>query len=112
MVVPRSRFVPVKKTDDLLVLRSDVYDLDPATGILSAVAAPPSVTLDERFYKTVDDFDARFPAGMPSLVRCAELTVDGDVTFGADVALSGAVHITAAAPATLAMGEYTGTVAL
>ncbi|MCK5803765.1 MAG: UTP--glucose-1-phosphate uridylyltransferase [Lentisphaeria bacterium] len=112
MIVPRSRFVPVKKTDDLLVLRSDIYDLDPTTGVLSADAAPPSVALDEHFYKTMDDFDARFPAGAPSLKRCTELTVEGDVTFGSDVALSGAVHVTAAAPATLATGEYTGTITL
>ena len=31
LLVPRQRFVPVKTTDDLLVLRSDVYRLSPTT---------------------------------------------------------------------------------
>ena len=32
--------------------------------------------------KEVDDFEARFPAGVPSLVRCERLIVKGDFRFG------------------------------
>ena len=39
------------------------------------------------------DFEARFPAGAPSLVACERLTVEGDVTFGADVVVRGAVTV-------------------
>jgi UTP--glucose-1-phosphate uridylyltransferase len=41
------------------------------------------VDLDPRFYKRLDDFEARFPAGPPSLAQAARFVVRGDVTFGA-----------------------------
>jgi UTP--glucose-1-phosphate uridylyltransferase len=67
--VGRDRFLPVKTTSDLLVLRSDFYDLE-ANGQLIAVADPtPVVDLDDRYYKMIADFDQRFPAGAPALRR-------------------------------------------
>lgn len=87
--VPRSRFQPVKTTNDLLVVRSDAYSLAD-DGHLEAVADPaPVVDLDPRHYKLVGDFDARFPDGPPSLRDAASLTVRGDWTFGADVRVVG-----------------------
>ena len=76
--VDRSRFLPVKATSDLLVLRSDAYELaDGAQVRLVAVAhRAPLVDLDKP-YKLVNDFDARFPHGAPSLVDCEQLTVQG-----------------------------------
>ena len=63
--VGRDRFLPVKTTSDLLVLRSDAYELE-ADGQLSKVADPtPVVDLDDRYYKIIADFDHRFPAGRP-----------------------------------------------
>ena len=50
--------------------------------------AAPLVDLDKP-YKLVNDFDARFPAGAPSLIDCERLTVKGDWTFGKDVRSSG-----------------------
>ena len=40
--VPRSRFVPVKTTDDLLVLRSDVYELTAEMAVRAARTRCPS----------------------------------------------------------------------
>ena len=40
---------------------------------------PPVVDLDDDYYKLLRDFDARFPAGAPSLVACERLAVEGDV---------------------------------
>jgi UTP--glucose-1-phosphate uridylyltransferase len=57
----------------------------------------PLVDLDPAHYKLLDDFEARFPAGAPSLVDCARLTVRGDVTFGAGVVVRGDVTIAAEA---------------
>lgn len=93
--VPRSRFAPVKTTDDLLALRSDAYVLtDEAQATLApGREAPPTIDLDDRFYKRVGDFDERFPAGAPSLRECAELVVRGDVRFGRDVIVRGRVRI-------------------
>jgi UTP--glucose-1-phosphate uridylyltransferase len=99
--VPRTRFVPVKTTDDLLVLRSDVYAL---TDDLRVEPRPergerlPFVELDPRFYKLLDAFEARFPAGPPSLVEADRLVVRGDVTFGAGVIVRGAVEVEAEEP--------------
>ena len=91
--VPRSRFAPVKTTNDLLVVRSDAYDLT-ADGRMAPAfeGTGPVVTLDDHF-TMVPDFERRFPAGVPSLRRCSRLQVEGDVTFGAGVVVEGDVHV-------------------
>lgn len=89
--VDRSRFRPVKTTDDLLVLRSDVYSLG-ANGVLESVTEPPLVKLDPRFFKTIADFDARFPE-TPSLREASSLTVEGDWSFGTGVVVRGDVRL-------------------
>jgi UTP--glucose-1-phosphate uridylyltransferase len=93
--VPRSRFVPVKKTSDLLVLRSDAYVLGGGARIELADGrvTAPLVELDDEYFKLLADFDARFPAGPPSLVEAERLDVVGDVTFGRDVAVRGTVRV-------------------
>src|SRR3954453_3301815 len=65
--VGRDRFVPVKTTNDLLVLRSDAYDLG-SDFVLDQVAEQlPFIDLDDDYYKAVEEFDKRFPSGVPSL---------------------------------------------
>jgi UTP--glucose-1-phosphate uridylyltransferase len=93
--VPRSRFVPVKKTSDLLVLRSDAYALGDGARIELAKgrSSAPLVELDDDHFKLLADFDARFPAGPPSLREAERLDVQGDVTFGRAVAVRGAVRV-------------------
>lgn len=93
--VPRTRFAPVKTTNDLLVVRSDAYELADDGQLKPTFDGPePLVTLDGDFYKLLPDFEQRFPAGVPSLRRCQRLQVDGDVTFGAGVVITGDVEIT------------------
>jgi UTP--glucose-1-phosphate uridylyltransferase len=53
----------------------------------------PVATLDPDYYKLLPDFDQRFPAGPPSLRRCRQLQVDGDVTFGAGVVVVGQARV-------------------
>ena len=94
--VPRSRFAPVKTTDDLLAVRSDAYVLTEQAHVsLAAERAgrPPEVELDPSFYKLMPDFEARFPAGAPSLLGCERLKVTGDVLFGRDVVGRGAAEV-------------------
>jgi len=96
--VPRSRFTPVKTTNDLLALRSDAYELaDDARVVLadSRAGSPPDVSLDPEHFKLVADFEPRFPFGAPSLRACDRLVVRGDVTFGADVVVRGDVEVEA-----------------
>jgi UTP--glucose-1-phosphate uridylyltransferase len=101
--VPRTRFAPVKTTDDLLVVRSDAYTLTDAGALEPAFAGdPPVVALDRDHYKLLPDAERRFPAGPPSLRACERLTVHGDVTFGAGVVVEGAVELHG--PATIAGG--------
>jgi UTP--glucose-1-phosphate uridylyltransferase len=93
--VPRRRFAPVKTTNDLLALRSDAYVLhdDCRVELAPEREAPPFIDLDPEHYKLIDDFEAHFPAGAPSLVACERLEVVGDVVFGRDVVVRGAVSI-------------------
>jgi UTP--glucose-1-phosphate uridylyltransferase len=91
--VGRDRFLPVKTTSDLLVLRSDAYELE-ANGQLTAVAdTAPVVDLDDRYYKIISDFDQRFPTGVPSLKEASSLVVEGDWTFEAGIRVAGAVTL-------------------
>jgi UTP--glucose-1-phosphate uridylyltransferase len=93
--VPRSRFAPVKTTDDLLVVRSDAYELTRDGRMRPSFDGPgPFVALDKDFYKLLPGFEQRFPAGPPSLRRCRRFQVEGDVTFGAGVMAVGDVRVT------------------
>ena len=92
--VPRARFAPVKKTDDLLAVRSDAYQLTRDFRVVLARerrGRPPAVELDSSFYRLVDDLDCRFPAGPPSLRECDRLRVEGAFEFGPGVVVRGDV---------------------
>lgn len=93
--VGRDRFVPVKTTNDLLVLRSDIYDLGRDFVLDQASEEVPFIDLDGDFYRLVGDFDKRFPEGAPSLREATSLVIDGDVTFGPGVRVVGDVAIKA-----------------
>jgi UTP--glucose-1-phosphate uridylyltransferase len=103
--VGRERFLPVKTTNDLMLLRSDVYDVSPE-GRLDRLTDPaPLVDLDSRYYKTITRFDSRFPEGVPSMRQARSLTVKGDWTFEGDVTVIGAATLDdAGAPATVSTG--------
>jgi len=90
--VGRDRFIPVKTTDDLLVVRSDCYELSADDRLRQVVATIPTVALNTA-YKRIDDFDARFPSGPPSLVDATSFVVRGDWTFGAGVKVVGDVEL-------------------
>ena len=88
--VPRSRFLPVKTCSDMLLLMSDLYELDAVQGTLgmSSKRSFPSVPLVKlgSSFRKVKDFLNRFEA-IPNLLELDHLTVSGDVTFGKGVAL-------------------------
>jgi len=91
--IPRTRFAPVKKCDDLLALRSDAYvltedfriELVPERG-----GVPPLIKLDD-LYKFVDALDTLIPNGVPSLKECASLKVEGPMEFASGVVIKGKV---------------------
>ncbi|MDT8323941.1 MAG: UTP--glucose-1-phosphate uridylyltransferase [Bacteroidota bacterium] len=94
--VPRSRFAPVKTTDDLLAVWSDAYVLtDDYRIVRNPARTLPhlDVVLDKKYYKFVSQLKERFPAGAPSLLHCASLRIEGDARFGSGVLCRGDVHI-------------------
>ena len=91
IAVGRDRFLPVKTTNELLLLRSDVFELG-EDGRLAAVADIPRVDLDDRFYKLVDDFDERVRV-VPSLRDAEALVVRGDWVFDAPTQVVGEVSL-------------------
>jgi len=94
--VPRRRFLPVKMTQDLLTVMSNLYSLNKGNLIMNPARSFPSaplVKLGEQF-KTVKEFLSRFD-NIPNLLELDHLTVSGDVTFGKDVTLKGTVIIIA-----------------
>ena len=95
--VPASRFLPVKKCNDLLSIRSDRFIFstennliaNPNTGTKSI-----QVDLDPKYYGKIDLFDERFSRGVPSLTNCESLTIKGDVRFESNVVIRGKIVIT------------------
>ncbi len=96
--VPRSRFAPVKSNNDLLVVRSDVYVLNPDYTMTVApgrtVPGLPLVSLDPSHFGLIKDFEQRVRV-VPSLLEAESLTVQGDVTFSHPVSIVGRVAIRA-----------------
>ncbi|HEU4332738.1 MAG TPA: UTP--glucose-1-phosphate uridylyltransferase [Lapillicoccus sp.] len=111
--VPRTRFRPVKTTNELLLVRSDIFELDDQSTVVSVIMHPdPYIDLDKA-YKLVPGFEQRFPEGVPSLRQATSLRITGDVTFGADVVCIGDVTLEADGPATVPAGRrLTGVVQL
>jgi len=90
--IGRDRFIPVKTTNDLLVVRSDCYRLADDNSLVQDSDQIPFIELSGA-YKLIHDFDARFPAGPPSLIDATSLIVRGDWTFGEGVTIVGDVKL-------------------
>lgn len=95
--VPRSRFLPVKKTSDLMLVMSNLYILRNGSLVMSPqrmFPTTPLIKLGDNHFSKVKEFLVRFPT-IPDLLELDHLTVSGDVTFGKGVALKGTVIIIA-----------------
>ena len=94
--IPRSRFAPVKTTNDLLALRSDAYLLTDDFSVVlhpDRRGCPPVVDLDPAYYRRLDDFEALFPQGAPSLLACSRFAVAGPHRFGRHITATGSVAL-------------------
>ncbi len=94
--VSKSRFFPVKNCSDLLLLRSDRYRLAADSRLLQhpeCTTEDIRIRLDPLYYGRIDDFAERFNEGVPSLVACEALVVEGDVRFEGGVIIKGSVRI-------------------
>mgnify|MGYP003253020337 FL=1 len=83
--VDRMRFLPVKTTNDLFIMRSDRFHLTDTYEMEDGNYIFPNVELDPRYYKNIHDFDERFPYAVPSLAAANSVSIQGDWTFGRDV---------------------------
>ena len=96
IIIPRDRFAPVKKTEDYLIRRSDAYVLNEDFSLTMAKERKDKglgevlVSLDEKHYKKIQQFDALF-VSLPSLLYCEELVVEGEVLFDVPVTIKGKV---------------------
>ncbi|CAG9856697.1 unnamed protein product [Phyllotreta striolata] len=95
--VPRSRFLPVKKTSDLILIMSNIYEVQNGTLVVSSkrtFPTLPTLSLDEKYFKNVDQALKRFQS-IPDMLDLDLLIVTGDVSFGKGVVLKGTVVIIA-----------------
>jgi len=94
--VPRSRFLPVKSTADLLAVTSNLYELRHGSLVVSPrreVSTPPVIKLGPEFAHLAG-YSERLPH-LPDCVDLEHLTVSGNVFFGRGVVLKGTVIIVA-----------------
>ena len=109
--VDRTRFAPVKTTEDLFALRSDAYILTEDYRLElhpDRQGIPPNVVLDSAHYKLVDQLDECLGEAVPSLLGCERLEIEGKVRFSPGVVLRGKISITnpTADRITIAAGSY------
>ena len=94
--VPRSRFAPVKKCSDLLLLRSDAYEVNSQSVLVLSAACngiAPIVDLDDKKYKLVQHLEAATMAGYPSLKGCRKVSIKGEVWLSARNIFKGDVTV-------------------
>lgn len=107
--VDRMRFLPVKTTDDLFIMRSDRFHLTDSYEMEDGNYLFPDVKLDPRYYRNIEDFNKRFPYAIPSLAAANSVTINGDWTFGHDVVFYGdAVLEDQGKPSYVPNGEFVG----
>jgi UDP-N-acetylglucosamine pyrophosphorylase len=95
--IPKTRFTPIKTTNELLGLWSNAFILDKNNLVITNPKREEGfivINLDDKYYKKIDDLQARFPVGVPDLLACKKLTIVGDVKFGSGIKLMGDVVIT------------------
>jgi len=92
LCVPRSRFIPVKKTSDLFLLRSNLYNIDRSTGSVSRRDPSkqlPIIRFSPQEYQHLKDFESRFPSGIPDISRLSDLSIRGNIVMNGDCVLQG-----------------------
>ena len=94
LTVSRDRFLPVKKTDDLLLVRSNLFTLNKGQLKINPQRKShhlPKIELGE-FLQNIENFQNSLPI-IPDLVDLEELKIKGDVRFEGTASLKGKVHL-------------------
>lgn len=107
--VDRMRFLPVKTTNDLFIMRSDRFHLTDSYEMEDGNYIFPDIDLDPRYYRNINDFNERFPYSVPALAAAKSVTIRGDWTFGNQVSMfSDAVLEDTGEPSYVPNGEFVG----
>ncbi len=92
LIVSRERFFPVKKTDDLLLVRSNLFSLSDGKLTRDRKSHPlPLIELGD-FLQGIENFQNAFSI-IPDLVDLKELKITGDVRFEGAACLRGKVRL-------------------
>ncbi len=94
--VPRTRFAPVKTTADLMIIRSNACVLTEDYRIQlhsSRHGVPPHVELDKAHHKMVDGLEYLLANGVPDLLECKKLKLQGRLQFAPGVKIDGQVSL-------------------
>lgn len=92
LVVGRERFMPVKTTNDLLLVQSDWFIEQDGRLVRNPETAGdvlPEIQLGLAFQK-LEDYQARIPV-IPEMKELESLAIEGDVRFEGEVTLKGRV---------------------
>lgn len=107
--VDRMRFLPVKTTNDLFIMRSDRFHLTDSYEMEDGNYIFPDIDLDPRYYRNINDFNERFPYSVPALAAAKSVTIKGDWTFGNQVSMfADAVLEDTGEPSYVPNGEFVG----
>ncbi len=104
--VPRTRFAPVKKCNDLLVKRSDAYILTEKYALVPnpELQKEPVVHLSKD-YEKISDFEQLFLV-IPSLVKCHSFTIEGKFKFDIPVKIEKNVSLNNPTDQIIKISEY------
>lgn len=94
--VPRSRFIPVKTCNELLAIRSDCFIFSKDNRLIQNPDRKYdaiTINMDPVYYGKYDQLENRFPRGVPSLLDCKSLTIEGDLLFEKDITIKGNISI-------------------
>jgi UTP--glucose-1-phosphate uridylyltransferase len=97
VVVPRSRFLPVKTCSDLFLVESNLFIENNGALELHPSRIPetcPTVKLLGSNFSKIENYERCFK-GIPDILELDVLTVSGNVMFGKNVTLKGTVVILA-----------------
>lgn len=88
--VGRERFLPVKTTNDLFLLRSDLYRLTNDGTLECRRQVLPTVDLDPKYFRMIADFERLTPS-VPSMLEVESLKVEGAFELHSELSLKGDV---------------------
>lgn len=92
LTVSRDRFLPVKKTDDLLLVRSNLFTLDKGKlkrNVSRKAQGLPTIKLGN-YLQNIENFQNSF-SEIPDLIDLEELIINGNVQFEGAASLKGKI---------------------